>query len=110
MRRQASMVTARPPTRQCIRPRRSTACLIRVDPKNPSSTSDFVCDLCTEMPQPTDDGRTYTFKIRDGVKFHDGARLTAYDVAASWRKTVDRPGAITSARQSFYIMVDKTDA
>ena len=26
--------------------------LIRVNPENPSSTTDFVCDLCTEMPQP----------------------------------------------------------
>ena len=41
--------------------------LIRVDPNNPSSTTDFVCDLCTAMPQPTDDGKTYTFKIRTDV-------------------------------------------
>src|SRR4051812_47361365 len=33
--------------------------LIRINPQNPSSTTDFVCDLCTEMPQPTDDGKTY---------------------------------------------------
>jgi peptide/nickel transport system substrate-binding protein len=32
--------------------------LIRVDPNNPGSTTDFVCDLCTAMLQPTDDGRT----------------------------------------------------
>src|SRR5213080_3943210 len=83
--------------------------LIRVDPDNPASTTDFVCDLCTEMPQPTDDGRTYTFKIRDGVKFHDGSPLTAVDVAASWRKIVDPPEGVTSARQSFYIMVDKIE-
>ena len=30
--------------------------LIRVNPDNPSSTTDFVCDLCTEMPTPTDGG------------------------------------------------------
>src|SRR5436190_12509462 len=42
--------------------------LIRINPQNPSSTSDFVCDLCTAVPQPSDAGRTYTFKIRDGVK------------------------------------------
>src|SRR5262249_28411640 len=33
--------------------------LIRVDPNTPSSTSDFVCDLCTELPKPTDGGKTY---------------------------------------------------
>ena len=82
--------------------------LIRVDPNNPASTN-FVCDLCTEMPQPTDSGTTYAFKIRDGVKFHDGSPLTAYDVAASWRKIVDPPEGATSARQSFYVMVDKIE-
>jgi len=45
--------------------------LIRVNPDNPASTTDFTCDLCTEMPTPTDNGLTYTFKIRKGVKFHD---------------------------------------
>lgn len=42
--------------------------LIQVNPDNLSSTTDFVCDLCTEMPTPTDDGKTYTFKIRSGEK------------------------------------------
>src|SRR5205085_10504683 len=78
--------------------------LIRVNPNNPASPTDFVCDLCTEMPTPTDGGKTYTFKIRDGVKWHDGTKLTAADVAASWHKIVDPPEGVTSARQSFYIM------
>src|ERR687890_715791 len=45
--------------------------LVRVNPLNPGSTTDIVCDLCTEMPKPTDSGKTYTFKIRDDVKFHN---------------------------------------
>jgi peptide/nickel transport system substrate-binding protein len=84
--------------------------LIRVDPDNPTSTTDFVCDLCTELPQPTDDGRTYTFKIRQGVKFHDGSHLTASDVMASWNKLIFPPEGVTSSRQSHYLMVDKVEA
>ncbi|MEA2768346.1 MAG: peptide/nickel transport system substrate-binding protein, partial [Acetobacteraceae bacterium] len=52
--------------------------LVRVNPDNPASTTDFVCDLCTQMPVPTDNGLTYTFKIRENVKFHDGTPLTAH--------------------------------
>jgi len=51
--------------------------LLRVNPENPASTTDFVCDVCTEIPEPTDDGRTYTFAIRTDVKFADHSPLTA---------------------------------
>jgi len=84
--------------------------LIRINPDNPSSTTDIVCDLCTEMPKPTDGGKTYTFKIREGVKWHDGTPLTADDIAASWEHIVHPPAGVLSVRQSWYMMVDTITA
>ncbi len=84
--------------------------LIRVDPENPSSTTDLVCDLCTEMPTPTDDGRTYTFKIRQDAKWHDGSPLTAADVAATFNGIIFPPEGVLSARAGNFVMVDKVAA
>jgi len=84
--------------------------LIRVNPENPADITHFVCDLCTELPQPTDDGKTYAFKIRQDVKFHDGSPLTAADVAASYNKIIFPPNGQLSARSSNYLMVDKVEA
>src|SRR6185437_10335759 len=95
-------------TAQAVAPYYSV--LIRVPPDNPASTTDFACDLCTEMPTPTDGGKTYTFKIRDGVKWHDGSKLTAQDIAASWNEIVFPRKGVTSARVSYYAMVDKIEA
>jgi peptide/nickel transport system substrate-binding protein len=77
--------------------------LVKVNPEEPT---DFLCDLCTEMPKPTDDGKTYTFKIREGVKFHDGAPLNAADIAASWNEIIHPPKGVLSARESDMSMLD----
>src|SRR5215469_13306119 len=73
--------------------------LIRANPYDPGKTDDLVCDLCAAMPKPTDDGKTYTFKIREGVKFTDGSPLAAEDVAASWNEIIFPPNGVISARQ-----------
>jgi peptide/nickel transport system substrate-binding protein len=84
--------------------------LIRVNPMNPGSPTDIVCDLCTAMPKPTDDGKTWTFTIRQGVKFHNGDPLTAADVAASLNEIVFPPPGVLSPRANMYPMVDKIEA
>ena len=84
--------------------------LIRLDPEHPEDVTKFVCDLCTEMPKPTDNGTTYTFKILPGVKWHDGSPLTAADVAASWNHIIHPPAGYNSARANWYQMVDTVSA
>ena len=83
--------------------------LIRVNPEDPGSEQ-FVCDLCVEMPTPTDGGKTYTFKLQPGVKFHDGTPLTAADIVASWNTIVFPAEGMISPRQSYFMMVDGIEA
>ena len=84
--------------------------LIRANPEDPAVTTEFVCDVCTEIPTPTDNGRTYAFPIRGDVKFRDGSVLTAYDVAASWNHIVDPPEGVISVRRGYYSMIDRVEA
>ena len=85
--------------------------LIRINPDNPQSATDFVCDLCKgKVPKPTNGGTTYTFKIRKGVKFHDGTPLTAADIVATYQKIIFPPEGIPSARKTFFRMVESVSA
>ncbi|MFF7728970.1 ABC transporter substrate-binding protein [Streptomyces sp. NPDC008001] len=45
--------------------------------------------LAAELPKVTDDGRTYTFTLRKGVKFSDGKPFTARDVVFTYRTILD---------------------
>ena len=46
----------------------------------------------------SDDGRTYTFYLRDDVRFHDGREVTAEDFKYSWQRACDpATGSLTAA-------------
>ena len=48
--------------------------------------------MLAETVEKSDDGKTYTFHLREGVKFHNGKELTSEDVVASMNRWVDKAG------------------
>ncbi|WP_433204487.1 ABC transporter substrate-binding protein [Dactylosporangium sp. CS-047395] len=49
-------------------------------PKAEPGTTALVPDLAEDQPTISSDGLTYTFKLRDGIKFEGGAAIRAQDV------------------------------
>jgi len=82
--------------------------LLRVDPFDKTGTKP-VGDLA-ESWTVSKDGRTYTFKIRKGVKFHDGSDLTSKDVKASYDKIINPPAGVKSLRKHAYQSVEAIEA
>jgi peptide/nickel transport system substrate-binding protein len=82
--------------------------LLRTEPTDRTGTK-FVGDLA-ESWTTSSDGRVYTLKIRRGVKFHDGADMTARDVKASYDKIVFPPPNVGSQRKGQYTNVETIEA
>lgn len=63
-----------------------------------------------ESAETSDDGLTWTFKIRDGINFHDGQPLTAQDVAFSVNLYKNNPDYIyLNAYTANFDTVEATD-
>lgn len=50
-------------------------------------------DLAEDFPEVSEDGLTYVFHLKKGVKFHNGRQMTAHDV----KYTIDRQFALNQA-------------
>ena len=82
--------------------------LLRVDPNDRTGTK-VVPDLA-ESWTISQDGRTYTLKLRRGVKFHDGAEMTSRDVKATYDRIVTPPKEVMSFRKAQYVDVEAVQA
>ncbi|HXN58793.1 MAG TPA: ABC transporter substrate-binding protein [Candidatus Angelobacter sp.] len=80
-------------------------------------TTQLAPDIAEAMPSITNGGKTYTFKVRKGVKFSNGREVTADDFKYSWERMLDPKtqgpmtggsfwGGITGAQDFFNAKVD----
>lgn len=104
-------VSAEPPNYDChanssfafthpVRPHYST--LLKFDTtKYPAVKGDLA-----ESWNISKDGLSYTFKLKKGVKFHDGSTLTSEDVKASYDRIRKPPPGVRSLREEAYSDID----
>jgi len=78
--------------------------LLRYNPLDGGRT--VIPDLAATW-EVSSDGLTYTFHLRDGVTFHDGAPLTAEDVKASFDHIIFPPPGILSPRKAVFDAVQE---
>ncbi len=77
--------------------------LIRRDPRDSGQT--IIPDLAHSW-EIAQDGKTYTFFLRQGVTFHDGGALTAEDVKATYQRIIFPPQGFSSPRTPLFSTVE----
>jgi peptide/nickel transport system substrate-binding protein len=81
--------------------------LIRRDPRDSGKT--IIPDLAHSW-EIAEDGKTYTFFLRKGVEFHDGAELTSEDVKATFDRIRKPPQGISIPRSVLFRAVGEITA
>jgi ABC-type transport system substrate-binding protein len=76
--------------------------LVRLDPRDGQT---IIPDLAYGW-DIAKDGKTYTFFLRKGVEFHDGAELTSADVKATFDRIRKPPKGISIPRSVLFRAVD----
>jgi peptide/nickel transport system substrate-binding protein len=90
-------------TIQLVAPLYST--LLQIDPY---AYPKIVGDAATDW-KVAPDGLTYTFRLRQDIRFHDGSPLTAADVKATYDKIIWPPRGARSIRKSAYSAVTSVE-
>jgi peptide/nickel transport system substrate-binding protein len=72
--------------------------------RSPKDGQTIIPDLAQRW-EVSPDGKKYTFHLRKGVKFHDGADFTAEDVKATYERIVRPPKGIVIPRTPLFATV-----
>ncbi len=84
--------------------------LLRIDPTDKKGLR-IEGDVAENDWKVSSDKKTYTFKLKKGIRFHNGDPMTARDVVATYKKIIFPPEGVLSARLSMFIkLVDSVEA
>ena len=86
--------------------------LVMYDHSKPTNSADTIIpDLATEWSW-NDAGTKLTFKLRNGVTFHDGKPFTAKDVVCTWNLVMGngRPALRKNPRKAWYKNLESVEA
>jgi peptide/nickel transport system substrate-binding protein len=72
-------------------------------------TSELVPGAAEELPTVSEDGLTYTFKLREGLKFADGTPVTAQNYVDSWDRLNSLEGQVSGLVQLYVESVEAPD-
>ncbi|MBI3506633.1 MAG: ABC transporter substrate-binding protein [Proteobacteria bacterium] len=79
--------------------------LLKFDPDNYPNFKPDIAESYAIAP----DQLTVTFKLRPGVKFHDGTVLTSEDVKATFERLRKPPANVVSVRQASFEDIDRIE-
>ncbi len=79
--------------------------LLRYEP----GTANLVPGAAAEMPTISDDGKTYTFKLREDIKFADGTPVTAQDYVRAWERINNLGGQVSGLIKVYVESVEAID-
>ncbi|WP_244481229.1 ABC transporter substrate-binding protein [Rhizobium sp. Leaf371] len=81
--------------------------LVKFKQAGGSDGFEIVPSIAEEVPKPTNDGKTYVFKIRKGIKFSNGKEVTPSDVVASFQRIFKIKGPTTGSFYNGIVGADK---
>ncbi len=73
-------------------------------------TADLVPAAAADFPVISDEGKTYTFTLKSGLKFADGTPLTAKDYVYAWDRFNKLEGQVSGLVQVYVESVEAPDA
>jgi len=71
-------------------------------------SSELITGAAADFPEVSEDGKTYTFTLKEGVTYADGTPLTAQDYVTAWER-IGLEGDVSGLIQLYVVSVEAPD-